>query len=272
MSTHIKILNKVDIKLFESAPQFNASERKKYFYSSDWINTTISDYDTGTNKVVFVLMFGYFQATKRFVPIKYFSKKDIEYVSNRLNIKRENINFSELDRRNVSRYRKVILGHIGYSAFDSESKKLVINECRQLVKKQIKPKSVFLMLIQFVLSKHIEIPRYHMLSEIITNAFNVFEKSLAEKIDSYLEPHHRELLDTLLEREDNDLPKTDEGRTLKRYKWTLLKRISQSTRASKIKENTTISGFLKMTSGAPQAEKIVGAFLAGFGICMKTLL
>ncbi|NQY74378.1 MAG: Tn3 family transposase [Candidatus Margulisbacteria bacterium] len=237
MSTHIKILNKVDIKLFESAPQFNASERKKYFYSSDWINTTISDYDTGTNKVVFVLMFGYFQATKRFVPIKYFSKKDIEYVSNRLNIKRENINFSELDRRNVSRYRKVILGHIGYSAFDSESKKLVINECRQLVKKQIKPKSVFLLLIQFVLSKHIEIPRYHMLSEIITNAFNVFEKSLAEKIDSYLEPHHRELLDTLLEREDNDLPKTDEGRTLKRYKWTLLKRISQSTRASKIKEN-----------------------------------
>ena len=166
-----------------------------------------------------------------------FSKKDIEYVCNRHHIKRESINFSELDRRNASRYRKVILSHIGYSAFDSESKKLVINECQQLVKKQIKPKSVFLLLIQFVLSKHIEIPRYHMLADIITDAFNVFEKSLAKKIDSNLEPQHRELLDTLLEREDNDLPNTDEGKTLKRYKWTLLKRISQSTRASKVKEN-----------------------------------
>lgn len=176
-----------------------------------------------------MLMLGYFRATRRFVPIKYFSKKDIEYACNRLNIRRENINFSELDRRNVSRYRKVILAYIGYSAFDSESKKLVIKECRQLVKKQIKPKSVLLLLIQFILLKRIEIPRYHMLSEIITDAFNVFEKSLAKKIDSYLEPHHRKLRD--------DLPKTDEGRTLKRYKWTLLRRISQSTRASKVKEN-----------------------------------
>jgi len=54
----------VDIKSFESAPHFNAAERKKYFYPSDWVKSVISEYDTDTNKIGFVLLFGYFQATK----------------------------------------------------------------------------------------------------------------------------------------------------------------------------------------------------------------
>lgn len=233
MSTHIKILNKVDIELFESSPSFNSAERKKYFHPSEWLKSTISEYDTDTNKVGFVLMFGYFQATKRFVPTKYFARRDIESVSNRLNIKVESIDFTGFHRQTIMRYKKIILKHFGYSAFDDESRQLVIKEAVLLVKKQLKPKSVFLLLIQLILSKRIEIPRYHMLSEIITNAFNEFEKSLAKKIESYLEPAHQKLLDTLLERENNDIPSA----TIKRYKWTLLKRISQSTRASKVKEN-----------------------------------
>jgi len=237
MSTHIKIFNKVDIKSFESAPHFNAAERKKYFYPSDWVKSVISEYDTDTNKVGFVLLFGYFQATKRFVPIKHFSGRDIEYVSSRLNINIKSVDFSNFYRPTITRYKKIILNYLGHSGFDDESKQFVINEASALVEKQIKPKSVLLLLIQFMLYKHIEIPRYHMLADIITNAFNKFEKSLAEKIESYLKPEHRKLLDTLLEREDDDSPKTDEGKTLQRYKWTLLKRISQSTRASKIKEN-----------------------------------
>ena len=71
MSTLIKILTKVDIKAFELAPQFNWVERKKYFYPSSWLKQQISNLDdkSETNKIVFVLMFGYFQAVKRFVQI-----------------------------------------------------------------------------------------------------------------------------------------------------------------------------------------------------------
>ena len=135
MSTHIKILNKVDIKLFEAAPNFNSSERKKYFYPSDWLKATISEYDTNTNKVGFMLMFSYFQATKRFVPTKYFAKRDIEHVSNRLNIKLASVNFTGFHRPTITRYKKIILKHFGYSAFDNESKQFVINEALVLVEK-----------------------------------------------------------------------------------------------------------------------------------------
>lgn len=36
MSTHIKILNNKDIKAFDSPPEFNGEERKRFFYLPKW--------------------------------------------------------------------------------------------------------------------------------------------------------------------------------------------------------------------------------------------
>ncbi len=109
MATHIKILNKSEIEEFESAPNFSASERKKYLYISDWIQSNISDYENNTNKICFVLMFGYFRASKRFPQIKYFAEQDIEYVASRLQISTNDIELSNIPKPTISRYKKIIL-------------------------------------------------------------------------------------------------------------------------------------------------------------------
>jgi TnpA family transposase len=232
MATHIKILNKSEIEAFESVPNFSASERKKYFYISDWIQSNIADFENDANKICFVLMFGYFRASKNFPLIKYFSQKDIEYVTNKLCLDSEDKELKNIERWRISRYKKVILEYFGYSAFYSKTKALLIAEANNLVQKQIKPKSLFILLIQFLLQKRIEIPRFNTVSEIITNAFNDFEKTLIENINNNLNSEQKSLLDSLLDFKENE-----GNKNYKRYNITLLKRISQSTRASKVKEN-----------------------------------
>ena len=107
MATHIKILNKSEIEEFESAPNFSASERKKYFYISDWIQSNIADFENDSNKICFVLMFGYFRASKKFPLIKYFSQKDVEYIMNKLCLNCEGGERQNIERWRISRYKKL---------------------------------------------------------------------------------------------------------------------------------------------------------------------
>ena len=87
-------------------------------------------------------------------------------------------------------------------------------------------------------SEKIEIPGYYPLAELILAAVNARKAELCAIIDRALTARNREALDELLVQgsagEDAPvLPKTAA------YKLTLLKKLSQSTRPSKIKETIT---------------------------------
>ena len=177
-------------------------------------------------------MSGYFRASKKFPQTKYFEQKDIGYISNMLEIDSIRPKYFQIPKQTVSRYKKSILDYFGYSPFDSKGRDLLVSETHSLVKKQMKPKSLFLMLVEFLITKRIEIPKYNALSEIITKAFNTFESTLIQEVHQNLNVEQRNLLDSLLE-----CSESNEHTSYKRYKITLLKRVSQSTRASKVKEN-----------------------------------
>ena len=93
MSTHIKILNNKDIKTFDSPPVFNSEERKRFFYLPKWASDLVESFRTPSNKIGFVLQFGYFKATSRFFVARKYHQNDIKFIASKLKLHAETVNF-----------------------------------------------------------------------------------------------------------------------------------------------------------------------------------
>jgi hypothetical protein len=81
MATHIKIFSQKEIQFFDNPPEFDNEERKRFFYMPLWLEKTIDSFRTATNKVGFMLQFGYFSAVNRFFVASKFHEKDIAFVT-----------------------------------------------------------------------------------------------------------------------------------------------------------------------------------------------
>lgn len=101
----------------------------------------------------------------------------------------------------------------------------------------MKPRFMFMSLVNFLKSQKMEVPTYHTFAEIITDALRDFEKVLIENIEQYLSVEEKQLLDDLLEFGEEYTDGDKQDSKIKRYKVTLLKKTHQSTKPSKIKSN-----------------------------------
>jgi hypothetical protein len=77
------------------------------------------------------------------------------------------------------------------------------------------------------------VPGYHRLSQLILGSLGVHKRQLIAVVEAHLSGKDRELLDSLLGR-----PSDADAAPGSRYRLTLLKRCSQSTRPGKIREST----------------------------------
>ena len=84
--SRMKILNGVEQEQFESPPVFNSVQRKQYFDFSSELLTLAQDLQTPTNQVCFLVCCGYFKATKRFFANRRASRRDLDYVAQRLGV------------------------------------------------------------------------------------------------------------------------------------------------------------------------------------------
>lgn len=238
MTTHIKILNQYEIKAFDFPPEFDGNGRKQFFSLSQCVSQTIEDFGTPVNKIGFVLQLGYFKATHKFFTPRKFHKNDIEFVARRLKISAENIDFDDYKERSRLRHKEIILENLGFQKFDEQFKLIVIEQSLSLVLKQIKPRFMFWSLVDFISQKKIEVPSYYLLSEIITNALNKFEKILFDSIEEHITTQEKQILNGLLDVCEPDQPR-------QQYKLTLLKKSNQSLKPQKIRENIDDLKYLK---------------------------
>lgn len=237
MSTHLKILNKSDIKAFDAPPEFNGEERKRFFYLPKWASELVESFRTPTNKIGFTLQLGYFKATNSFFVARKYHQNDIEFIARKLKLDAKPVEFDKYTDATFIRHKKIILEKLGYQPFDEKSKVLLQNESVSLCSKQTKPRLMLLSLVDFLREKKIEIPGYHTFSESITDALRDYEKVLIASIEKNLSIEEKQLLDGLLEFGDEYQDGEKQEAKLKRYKITLLKKSNQSTRPSKIKGN-----------------------------------
>jgi len=225
------ILNKAQIKEFDNPPIFKSEDRKIFFDIPRALENEFLEIRNNTNKLVFIIMIGYFKCCKKFfIPIK-FNEKDINYVVNKYNLEFKDKKLKDFSRTNIYRYKDIILRHFSISEFDNNAKNLLKQEARNVVQKEFKMRAIFQGLLNFLCLKKIEIPNYNVLAEIITNTLNEYEKDISFKLSNLLDNDKKDLLDDLLQKIQTE---TIQG---KKYNLTNLKKFEYSTKPFKIKEN-----------------------------------
>lgn len=230
----MNILNTVEQEAFDSAPVFNSFQRKHYFDFPQAIQHAAASLRPPANQLCFLLSCGYFKASKRFFPTRTFHPRDIAYVADRTGFRLEEIQLDHYPKETSSRHRAFILNFYGFKPFRPHGRPVLAEEIARLVRSQIKPKVVLWRCVDVLMRAKIEVPGYFPIADQILNAIRAHNQTLATTLERTLDSATRKVLDNLLTQEPL-AGDTVPGKT-SAYKLTLLKKLSQSTKPSKIKE------------------------------------
>jgi len=224
----MKILSAVEQDSFNRPPAFNSFQRKQLFdFASDVLDMA-RHLRKPTHQIGFLLTCGYFKATKKFFMPENYYPRDIEYVARKLGFEYGDFHPKEYVRSRIHHHRQLILDLYGFCSFDKDAEKFIQQEVSEMARSQYKPKLIFWRCVGLLVRKRIQVPGYDHLAKVILEALQQRKKELAAVIDQELSPEARALLDRLFVQES-------EGEQA-RYKLTLLKRLSQSTKPAQIKE------------------------------------
>ena len=230
----MKILNRVERGVFESPPIFNSAERKRCFDFPAPLQEIATSLRTATNQVVFLLSCGYFKATKRFYPVPTFHQRDLAYVSDRIAAAQETIDLADYPRQTMARHQAAILEFYGFRTFKPHGRELLAAGIARLVQSHLKPKLIFSRAVEVLVRDKVEVPGYFPLAALILTAINQHNRRLTATVEALLTPESRALLDALLLQETTE-EGSPPGKTVA-YKLTSMKKLSQSTKPSKVKE------------------------------------
>ena len=230
----MNFLNTVERESFDSPPVFNSLQRKQYFDFPTKLRRIAETFRNPTHRLGFLLSAGYFKAAKRFFSPRAFHPRDVEYVARQLEPVAPRGGFAHYHPRTQQRHQSTIRAFYGFRAFDSEGSRLLLQEIIGLVHSQVKPKVMFWRCVDVLVREKIEVPGYTRLTKLILGAISRRNQQLASIIEHTLTQDVRALLESLLTQEAVE-GKDTPGKT-SAYKLTLMKRLSQSTMPSKVKE------------------------------------
>ena len=228
----MNILNALERAAFDVPPVFNSSERKKHFDAPVGIRDFANQLRTATNQVDFLLAAGYFSATKKFYAVKRFHERDIDYVCCQMGVSAQQFNRFDYDKQTLLRHQGFIRQFYGFQEFDAQAEHFAHQEVEGMVRSQLKPKLIFFRLVDQLIRQKIVVPSYNRLRQLILKVLNARKNQLVGVVEKALTPAPRALLDGLLEKATDD-----QNEPINRYRLTLLKQCSQSTRPGKIKDN-----------------------------------
>ena len=247
----MSILNTEEKEAFDSPPIFNSVQRKRFFSLTSRVASILETLRTPTNKVCFVVSLGYFKATKRFFG-RQFRHQDIEDVTRKLGFLPWLIETESYSETTSRRHQKLIRDLLGFRQFEEQEKQFIAREIRTMIRSQSRPKFILFQVLQILENRKTEIPSAWSLSELILDEIKRHKQELTIAMERHLPQSTREFLDALLEKPQED----DEGE----LKWqrsmlALMKRISQSTKPSKVK--ATVEDFKTLRSLYRDIEPVI---------------
>lgn len=101
----LQILTKDEIKNFESAPKFDLLAKNHFFKMTDALNHMTMEMKNDSNKILFILMYGYFKATNKFFDIQR-DDENYLYIATRNNF--DSFDFRVVTPRTIQRYKQLI--------------------------------------------------------------------------------------------------------------------------------------------------------------------
>ena len=240
----MKILNTIEQEVFEKPPVFNSVQRKRFFDFPSEIRRLAAKLRTPTNGLCFLLNYGYFKASKRFFSVWTFHPRDIEYVAQHSAIQLDNVDINNYSKQSLHRHQHLILNFCAFRAFDHKARVFIVHEIEMMARSQLKPGLIFWRCVDLLIREKVQIPSYFRLSELILKAINKRKKELNAVIEKMLSQDIRASLDALFVQSSTLDGEPVPSKTAA-YKLTLLKKLSQSTKPSKIKERVADLVLLK---------------------------
>lgn len=230
--TKLAILTVNERDRFDEPPRFTAEERSLYFSLTNEDLSLVQALRNPTTKIGFVLQFGYFKSHGKFYTSDQFRRSDIEFISKMLCLDLKNIDFSSYKKKICIDHQKKILSLLKWQSFNEKQHKKIDEYVSWLVERQLSLKQIFLSIIDFCWQNKIELPSYHTMSIIITNAYNRFENSLINILAKRLKNSQVKKLNELA----GIWKETNKSR-MNRPQITLIKNINQSLKPMDIQEN-----------------------------------
>lgn len=238
MST-IRILTPTEIRNYESPPRFDSFSRKKFFALPISLMKEIENLRTSSGKIAFILQTGYFRSANRFFGNRFY-EADIAYVAGRLSLPKPVT--LEVPKQTLARNRKIIAEFYGFRSLTKNDKEQLIMEIVDLVKHFTRPAEVFRQILKKLNSRKFILPGYDFLSTNISREFYRRKLYLSRIINESLSAEQKQLLDSLLEKEEipsqiNSEADSENNKFGFRAKLTLLKNPLQSLKPTDIKSN-----------------------------------
>jgi hypothetical protein len=226
----MRILTPAEHAAFDTPPAFTSVERHRFFHMPESLEALLATLRTPVTQVGFVVTLGYFRATRRFFA-RWFHQTDVDYVTGQLGYLPGLITLDSYTKSVQSRHRTLILDYLGFRPFDTQARQEIAEEIHMMVRSHMRPKTILLRVLEILESQKTEIPSVYALTELIGTETRRHHRALTEVIAARLSAPDKELLERLLEKPEGT---GDHAAQVQRFRLTLLKKISQSTKPSRI--------------------------------------
>jgi hypothetical protein len=234
----LKILNDAEQMLFDRPPQLSGAERRRVFELPVAVWSVVNDIQSVSGKIGFLLSAGYFKSARRFFLTADFHERDIAYVAARLGIDASGFDQTAYASRTRQRHRPQILELAGFRPFDGDAARLLETELETMARSHAGPAQIFWRAVDWLVSRRIEIPTSFRLTAAVSRAMQQRGRAIAKLIAQSMTSEVRLLLDSLFLRDETAASQSP-------FRLTLLKRLSQSTSPTKIRERLVDLGVLK---------------------------
>lgn len=223
----MKILNSIEWDSFDRPAKLNSFERKKFLIFPKDIVEFVSKMRSSSNALGFLLSFGYYRFSGKFYSPQSFQNSDIDFIQKDFFPAKPLVSLHPYSKSVRQRHEIFILNYFGARRFEEYEEQLS-SEILKMVKNQQKPKLIFFRCVDLLRQNKIEIPSCRKLTLLILSSINNYKRDLSEIIQQEIPEETKALLDDLFVQEADS--KTS------RYRLTLLKKISQSCKPTKVKE------------------------------------
>jgi len=222
----MRILTTNEQQAFDKPPLFDHRDRKKYFDLPKGLMDIAKSVRTPLGQIGFLLMCGYFKATKRFYQPQDFHERDVEAVARMLRLRSSEFIPDAYAKQTRQRHQKIILDFHGFKPFDETASNALATEIATMARMHLKPRLIFGRCVDFLIQHRLQVPSAYRLNDLIRTGLHDRKAELVALMNRHLSDDARILLDDLFSAPDDQ----------NRYRLTLLKKLSQSTSPSRIKE------------------------------------
>jgi TnpA family transposase len=247
----MRILTANEQEAFDKPPLFDQRERKQFFNTPKALMDIAAALRTPSSQIGFLLMCGYFKATKQCYLPQDFHKRDIIFAAHQLDLGNNAFRPEEYTETTRLRHQHRILEFYGFTPFDEKTGAMLAIEIATMARTHLKPRLIFDRCVDFLIQKRQQVPQSGTLLELIRSGLQVRKTELIALMETHLSNATRRLLDDLFAAPDDQ----------NRDHLTLLKKLSQSTKPTRIKEG--VADFETLSALYDQLEGILSALDLG---------